>query len=116
MDALAFLRTLVSVNLDAALSERTDNFHDLVWGREENSFVLGLEATIPKAHRRLQVAGTTFSNIIYEVTVRADAKSDVALIKPERIALRDPLTGTERPVALRDETHAQFIYEDGNPH
>lgn len=48
MDVLAFLGTLVSEGLDAAIGERTENFHDLVWGREGNGFRLAVEGLVPE--------------------------------------------------------------------
>jgi predicted ATPase len=46
-DALAFLSQLVDEGVEAAVGERTDNFHDLVWGREGSRFELAIEAAIP---------------------------------------------------------------------
>ena len=48
MDALAFLGTLVSEGLEAAVTERIENFHDLVWGREGNELCLAVEALAPE--------------------------------------------------------------------
>jgi predicted ATPase len=47
MDVLAFLGTFVAENLDAAIAQRTTNFHDLVWGREGNRLRLAVEALVP---------------------------------------------------------------------
>jgi predicted ATPase len=109
MDVLAFLRTMISENLDAAISKRTQNFHDLVWGREGRAFVLGIEAAIPQQYW-LRGQSLSFSRIIYEVRVHADARNDLALIKGERLTLREN-GGTERLVALRDNKHAELWYE-----
>jgi len=37
LDVVAFLGSLVSAGLEAAVEERTTNFHDLVWGRDSDS-------------------------------------------------------------------------------
>jgi hypothetical protein len=41
---------LVGDGLEAAVARRTENFHDLVWGREEARFELAVEAAIPDEH------------------------------------------------------------------
>jgi predicted ATPase len=110
MDVLAFLRTLTTDNLDSALSERSPNFHDLVWGRESTSFIIGIEAAVPDSYR-LAGVDLEFSRIIYEASVHADPKGDVVLLRGEKVALLHPETGTERPLALRDGTHARFFYQ-----
>src|SRR5437016_8357069 len=51
LDAIAFLGSVVSDGLDAAVEERTANFHDLVWGREGDCFELGVDALIPEDRR-----------------------------------------------------------------
>ena len=38
LDVIGFIGDLVSLGLKGALAERTDNFYDLVWGREGASF------------------------------------------------------------------------------
>jgi predicted ATPase len=47
LDVLAFLGRLVDEGVDKAVRERTDNFHDLVWGRQDTRFELAIEAAIP---------------------------------------------------------------------
>jgi predicted ATPase len=47
LDILAFLSTLVTEGAQAAVTERTDNFHDLVSGRKQTRFELAIEAPIP---------------------------------------------------------------------
>jgi len=44
LDVIAFLGDLVSGGLQKAVSARTENFYDLVWGRRDNSFRLAIEA------------------------------------------------------------------------
>src|SRR5947207_10953522 len=51
LDVPAFLGRLVSDGLETALSERTQNFEDLVWRRSGTSFQLAVEARIPAEKR-----------------------------------------------------------------
>src|SRR5437016_5547918 len=48
LDVLAFLGRLVDEGADAAVGERTNNFYDLVWGRQGTRFELAIEAKIPE--------------------------------------------------------------------
>lgn len=48
LDVIAFLGRLILEGLESAVSERTDNFYDLLWGRSGNRFELAVEATIPE--------------------------------------------------------------------
>lgn len=48
LDALGFLQRLVSDGLDAAVGERTSNFHDLTWMRQGDRFELAVEALVPE--------------------------------------------------------------------
>jgi len=51
LDVVSFLGRLVSDGLDAALEERTSNFQDLVWHRQEGPLELAIEAAIPEPIR-----------------------------------------------------------------
>ncbi len=68
LDVVAFLSDLVSEGLDYALGERTKDFRDLVWGRNDGSFELAIEARIPEDRRRL-LAVTDYDTVRYEVAV-----------------------------------------------
>ena len=48
LDAIAFLRDLVSSGLEASVEKRTRNFRDLVWGRptEDSGFELAVECSL----------------------------------------------------------------------
>jgi predicted ATPase len=112
MDVLAFLRTLVSQNLEAAVAERTENFHDLVWGRELSSFELAVEATIPE-DRRVPLDGTKSETVRYEVSARIDPRKDEVVIGQESVLLRGAGGQHERAVAKRDK-RAEFSNEPGD--
>jgi predicted ATPase len=47
LDTISFLGQLISNGLEAAVSERTQNFQDLLWGRSGDKFELAIEAAIP---------------------------------------------------------------------
>ena len=55
MDILAFLADFISDGLESAVSIRTDNFQDLVWGRPDGklAFELAVEIELPNEAREL---------------------------------------------------------------
>src|SRR6266702_13361 len=70
LDVIAFLSTLVAEGLEAAVEERTANFHDLVWGREGDCFKLGVEALIPEERRATRMdTGAILDVIHYKIQV-----------------------------------------------
>ncbi|MCL6612768.1 MAG: ATP-binding protein [Peptococcaceae bacterium] len=71
LDVINFLGRLVSDGLDAAISERTTNFQDLVWGRSDGSFELAIEAKIPDDRRKL-LGENNFDTVRYEVKLGID--------------------------------------------
>jgi predicted ATPase len=84
LDVIAFLSTLVSDGLDAAVDERTKNFHDLVWGRNGDCFKLAVEALIPEDKRLHDPQTTEILNVIrYEVGVRIDTATERLHIESE---------------------------------
>jgi len=112
MDVLAFLRTLTAEHLDAAVSERTANFHDLVWGRTGNQFSLSLEAA-PAAGFGAAQNGHTFPVARYHLRVRADVASETIVIEEEKIAILREQGGDELPVARLSGVTATYFYEGG---
>src|SRR5947209_666133 len=48
LDVVSFLGRLVADGVEAAITERTENFVDLLWNRTGNRFELAIEATIPQ--------------------------------------------------------------------
>lgn len=89
MDALAFLGTLVSEGLHAAVNERTDNFYDLVWGRQRSRFGLAIEAKIREGS---QATGEPQAEtaLRYEVRIRLDAGTDVPVVEEESLRVASP--------------------------
>jgi predicted ATPase len=70
LDVISFLSDLIVKGPAEAISKRSRNFQDLVWGRTGDSFQLAIEAEIPE-HRRVPVG---FSVLRYEVELGYDAK------------------------------------------
>ena len=65
MDTLAFVRTLLSANLEEAVRERSRNFDDLIWDRQGHQFDLAIEAQIP------DIQNKQFDGVRYFLRVRA---------------------------------------------
>lgn len=76
VDALAFLGDLVRDGPEAAVSRRTDDFRDLVWGRprEDRGFELAIEFEIPGACRAVLPEDKDYGIYRYEVVVRSDER------------------------------------------
>ena len=72
LDVLAFLSAFVSDGLQEAVQARTENFHDLVWGREGSCFELTVDARSPQRQ-----------DVRYELGVRLDPGTET-LIPSER--------------------------------
>ncbi len=87
LDTVAFAGRLVSDGLDAAVTERTQNFQDLVWNRGAGGFELALEARIPDELR--EKLGNPDSRLIrYEVSIAPDPASSEISIHTERAILK----------------------------
>jgi hypothetical protein len=110
MDTLAFVRTLTSQNLGTAVEERTKNFHDLVWGREANRFLLSLDAApLPEAQPTPDGGPVRFAR--YEVTIHADVKREVVEIERENVTVHRPESAEGLPAAERGGTQSTFCFE-----
>lgn len=94
LDVLPFISRLFSDGVDAAVGQRTDNFHDLVWGRSGDRFELAVEAQIPEAIRlRLREPG---QNVLrYEVAVGLIAQQGRLAIEAEHIVLKSAGPGVD---------------------
>ncbi len=87
LDVIAFLGRLVSEGLETAISERTQNFQDLLWGRSGKFFELAIEAAIPE--ERLQLLGDKdFTTVRYEVVLGTDEATDEVIIQTEKLVLK----------------------------
>jgi predicted ATPase len=88
LDALAFLGRLVCDGLDAALSERTSNFWDLVWGRgqSDDHFEMAVEAPIPGLDQ-MAILSSVFDTVRYEVSVGLASETKKVELLSEQILL-----------------------------
>jgi predicted ATPase len=86
LDVPAFLGRLVSDGLDAALSERTQNFQDLVWRRSGASFQLAIEAKVPEGLRA--ALATRDDTVRYEVEIGTHPDTQEVSILAEKATLK----------------------------
>ncbi|MCI0488508.1 MAG: AAA family ATPase [Blastocatellia bacterium] len=87
LDVVSFLGQLVSEGLDAAISTRTQNFQDLVWGRAGERFELAIEAAIPDNIRE-KLTDKGFERIRYEVALGIDSETSEISILVEKALLK----------------------------
>ncbi len=80
LDVVAFLGRLVTDGPEAAVIERTQNFQDLVWGRQGDRFELAIEASIPE-ERRPAMEDDWYEAVRYEVALRRDTNEGLALLE-----------------------------------
>jgi predicted ATPase len=99
LDVIAFLSDLVSSGLEVAVAKRTQNFADLVWGREGTGFQLAVEVRIPEQRRKLLAEEhQRFTEVRYEVEVVSDPVTKETVIATEQGALvkESPSTPPQR--------------------
>jgi len=102
LDVVAFLGRLFSDGVEAAVTERTENFVDLLWKREGTRFELAIEAALP-AEVVAKLGKTKFDTIRYEVAVGVvpDSAAEELGILHERVFLKQTTT-------LSKPTRAEF--------
>ena len=87
LDVVGFLHDLVNQGLETAVTARTNNFADLVWRQHPSQqFELAIEATIPDEQRAL-LEESDFSDVRYEVAIRAHPESGEVEILSEQAFL-----------------------------
>jgi len=87
LDVVAFLGSLVSDGLvETTVSERTQNFHDLVWGRSGDRFELAIEAAIPEDLTG-KIKGREYDTARYAVAIGIDPDSHEVGILTEKVTL-----------------------------
>lgn len=87
LDVVAFLGQLVADGPDAAISERTTNFQDLVFGRRASGFELAVEAAIPAAICQ-QASHAAYDVVRYEVGLRYDGEAGEVHLVAEKVLLK----------------------------
>lgn len=88
LDVVAFLGDLVSEGLDDALTRRSRNFSDFVFGRQGNRFELSIEASIPERIRPTLAKQQDFETIRYEIAVGVDPASEEVVLLAETVKLK----------------------------
>ena len=99
LDVVAFLGRLVSDGPEAAVIERTQNFEDLVWGRQGNAFQLAIEMAIPEQFVQL-FEGRRYTSIRYEVEIESSPTFKGIGIKSERAVLKRTTSPANRQLEL----------------
>lgn len=103
LDVVSFISQLVSSGLDAAISERTQNFQDLVWERNGQRFEMAIEARIPEFVRdKFPANDRTFDTIRYEIAIGLDLISNKIGILEEKVILKKRENSTEPEIIQRD--------------
>ncbi len=87
LDVVAFFADLVSHGLDAAVEKRTQNFQDLTWGRDGDSFELALELAIPPELQE-KLPDRRFDTIRYEIALGLDPESGMVTFRAETVMLK----------------------------
>jgi predicted ATPase len=87
LDVVAFLGDFVTGDLDRAISERTQNFQDLVWGRSGNSFELAVELEIPEK-RRQKIEKNSYFIVRYEVSIGLSINGELSILA-EKVLLKE---------------------------
>jgi predicted ATPase len=106
LDIIAFLGTLVSEGVAEAVDQRSENFHDLVWGREGNCFELAIEAKIPQKGQARQP-----NFIRYEIGVRVDPRMDAIVLSKESLSFTESGGSARIPIISRDLRKVTFQSE-----
>ncbi len=86
LDVIGFLGRLVSDGLEAAVSERTRDFRDLLFDHEGLTFELAIEAAIPEDRKKK--LKSSFEAMRYEIRVGLDEKSREVGIQSEKAWLK----------------------------
>lgn len=100
LDVIAFLGRLVSDGPEAAVEERTNNFHDLLWGRRGTAFELAVEARIPDTISRSRLRKQEVDTVRYEVAVSLSAQDQNIDILAETVLLKKADRPTSRHTEL----------------
>ena len=85
LDVVSFLGDLVTDGPEEAIRARTQNFVDLLWGRQGDSFQVAIEARLPD---RLIAEGSDHNTIRYEVQIGHDADRNELGIWTETVQLK----------------------------
>lgn len=88
LDTVTFLGRLVSEGLESAVSDITQNFEDLLWGRSGNSFQIAIEVLIPEERRKLLGEKLQqYTHVRYETSIASDPNTGETIIEEEQGSL-----------------------------
>lgn len=98
LDVVSFVGSMLENGLDRAIEERSSDFRDLVWKRNESGFEIAIEADIPE--RIKKKLAKPFSFFRYEIRIEPDPQTELPGISAERAWLLP--AKTEEKVIQRD--------------
>jgi hypothetical protein len=114
MSVLSFIRDFVSYTIQYAVRQQTDNFRDLVYGREDNRFDLAIEAGMPEDRRAADRSGS-YTHLRYELRVGWDMVSNSPVVESEKVGLFGSAQGDTRTLADRSGSQVRYVNEDDSP-
>jgi predicted ATPase len=86
LDVISFLGQVVSDGVEKTISERTQNFSDLLWSGQGDFFELAVEASIPE--QKLDLLKRRFDTIRYEIRIGHLQETGQVGILEERALLK----------------------------
>lgn len=114
LDVVPFLRDVITSGLEAAVEIRTGNFHDLVWGRKDGRFKLGVDLLIPEELRTAKPGFGGPNTIEYYLHVELDSSTHKLRIAHETVAVSHDgtlRTGiVDRTVGVSFEPETSSLY------
>ena len=113
LDIPSFLGQLVSEGPQEAVKARTDNYQDMVWGRQGSEFQLAIEAEIPR-ELQVKLPERHFDTIRYEVKVGVGTEAKALGILGEKAVLKkadDESTDEDYGELFpREHLHSREVY------
>lgn len=85
LDVVAFLGDIITQGPEEAIRRRTQNFEDLLWMRQGDSFQIAIEAKLPE---RFLIPGSDKDTIRYEVEIGHDRERNEVGIWSEFVRLK----------------------------
>jgi len=98
LDVVSFVGSMLENGLDRAIEERSSDFRDLVWKRQDGGFEIAIEADIPE--RLKKKLAKPFSFFRYEIRIEPDPQTEIPGISAERAWLLP--TKTKEKVVQRE--------------
>jgi hypothetical protein len=93
------------------VQQQTDDFRDLVYGREDNRFDLAIEARMPEDRRAADRSGS-YTHVRYDLSVRWDMASGRPVVESEKVGLFGSAQKDTRTLADRSGSQARYVSED----